>query len=269
MFDVSFVQTVITPIALKLFYALVLLIVGLKVIKVLEKRLAKSMEKAELDPSLESFSLSIMRMVLKVVLFLIIAATLGVQMTSIIAMLGAASFAIGLAFQGSLANFAGGVLILIFKPFKIGDFIEGDGQMGTVREITIIYTYLTTVDNKNIVIPNGSLSNHTIVNYSKFDTRRVDLVFGVGYDSNIDHTKKTIGQVIENHPMVMKDPEPFIRLGNHNDSSLDFTVRVWCKSEDYWTVYFDMLEMVKEAFDREKIEIPYPHVDVNMIGSEK
>ena len=164
-----------------------------------------------------------------------------------------------MALQGSLGNFAGGVLIMIFKPFKIGDLIEAQGEIGVVKEIEIFTTKLTGLSNKEIIIPNGSLSNGNIINYSTEGTRRVDLVFGVSYDSDIKQTKNVIMDVLTSHPKVLKDPAPAVTVLELADSSVNFATRPWCKTEDYWTVYFDVTEQVKEALDSAGIEIPYPH----------
>ncbi|HKL75404.1 MAG TPA: mechanosensitive ion channel domain-containing protein, partial [Halanaerobiales bacterium] len=192
------------------------------------------------------------------------AGTLGVQMTSFVAILGAASFAIGLALQGSLANFAGGVLILTFRPFNVGDFVEINGEKGKVNSIQILYTKLTSKDNKQIVIPNGNVSNSTITNYSANDTRRVDLNFGIGYDDDIDQVKKVLEDIVAKHKMVLEDPAPLIRVGEHAGSSVNFNVLLWTKSENYWDVYYDMMENVKKRFDEEDINIPYPQMDVHL-----
>lgn len=249
---------------LKAIYTIVVLIIGLKIIKALKKPLESSFKKSKIDETVQKFILSLVNAVLKVILIIIIASMIGIHTTSLVAVLGAASFAVGLALQGSLSNFAGGVLILLLKPFNINDFIEAQGHMGTVKEIQIFYTHLLTPDNKLIVIPNGNLSNASVINYSKMSTRRVDLTFGVGYDSNIDEVKKTILDVINKQGQILKDPPPFIRLSEHGDSSLNFTVRVWCNAADYWNIYFDLIENVKDAFDDVNIDIPYPHVVVNM-----
>jgi small conductance mechanosensitive channel len=183
----------------------------------------------------------------------------GVETTSFAAILAAAGLAIGLALQGSLGNFAGGVLIMIFKPIKIGDLIEAQGEVGVVKEIEIFTTKLTGLSNKEIIIPNGALSNGNIVNYSTAGTRRVDLVYGVGYDSDIKLTKAVFDKVLSAHPKILKEPAPTVALSELGDSSLNFVVRPWCNAEDYWTVYFDITEQVKEALDTAGIEIPYPH----------
>lgn len=249
---------------LTLLYALVVLFVGLRVISYLSKLIDKAFEKSAMDKTVRLFLESLIRMALKVVLLITVAGMLGVQMTTFITLLGAMGLAIGLALQGSLSNFAGGVLILILKPFAVDDFIEGGGHAGTVKKITIFYTYLTTPDNKEIVVPNGILSNGSITNYSANNIRRVDLLFGVGYESSTEEVKAVIHRVVEAHELVLDEPEAFVRMSAHADSALEFKVRVWCQASDYWTVYFDLIEQVKAAFDEANINIPYPHMDVNI-----
>jgi small conductance mechanosensitive channel len=172
--------------------------------------------------------------------------------------------AVGLALQGALSNFAGGLMILIFKPFKVGDFIENGAVMGTVKDITIIYTILHTVDNKVVTIPNGTLTNSNVINYSALPSRRVDIKFSAGYHDDIEKVKSVLMGVAEAHEKVLKDPAPFVRLTAQGSSSLDYTFRVWCAGPDYWDVYFDMMERVKMAFDENGISIPFQQVDVHM-----
>jgi len=248
-----------TDYGLKIIAAIVIWIVGSWVIKNLLKGTKKLMEKRDFDVSLQKFLLNFLGWVLKILLILAILAKLGVETTSFAAIIAAAGLAVGMALQGSLGNFAGGVLIMIFKPFKIGDLIEAQGEIGVVKEIEIFTTKLTGLSNKEIIIPNGSLSNGNIINYSTEGTRRVDLVFGVSYDSNIKQTKNVIMDVLTSHPKVLKDPAPAVTVLELADSSVNFATRPWCKTEDYWTVYFDVTEQVKEALDSAGIEIPYPH----------
>ncbi len=245
-------------------YALIVLYVGLRVIKYLVKIIDKALLKSEMDKTVRLFLESLIRMALKVLLLVTVASMLGVKMTTFVALIGAMGLAIGLALQGSLSNFAGGVLILVLKPFVVDDFIDGGGHMGVVSKITIFYTYITTVDNKEIVIPNGILSNGSITNYSANKMRRVDLVFGVGYESSTSEVKAILNEVIAAHDLIVTNPEPFVRMSAHGDSAVEFTVRVWCDASDYWTVHFDLLEQVKDAFDEANINIPYPHLDVNI-----
>ncbi len=225
-------------------------------------------ERENIDKSLHKFLLSLIKVALQILLIVTIAAMLGAEMTSFVAIIGSAGLAVGLALQGSLSNFAGGVLILILRPFKVGDYIEAAGHSGTVDEIQLFYTILKTPDNKNIIIPNSTLSNSSTVNYSANSTRRVDFKFGVGYEDDIFKVKDTLNRIANNHPLVLKDPAYQIGLSEHGDSSVNFILRVWCKSEDYWTIYFDVMEKVKVEFDKEGINIPYPQMDVHMISNK-
>jgi small conductance mechanosensitive channel len=248
----------------KVLMALAVLIIGLLIIKVFVKTTKKVLSKREVDITLQKFLLNLLNWVLKILLFITVVAKLGIETTSFAAILASAGLAIGLALQGSLANFAGGILIIIFKPIKIGDYIEAQGVSGSVKEIEIFTTKLNTTDNKEIIIPNGALSNGNIVNYSTEATRRVDFTFGVGYDSDIKKTKEVISRVINSHPLVLKEPVPAVNLSELADSSINFFTRGWVKKEDYWTVKFDILEQTKEALDAAGIEIPYPHsVQIN------
>ncbi len=249
---------------ISVFYALLVLVIGLKVIKYLVKLIDTAFQKSTMDKTVRLFLESLIRMVFKVLLIITVAGMLGVHMTTFITLLGAMGLAIGLALQGSLSNFAGGVLILILKPFVVDEFIDGGGHAGTVSKITIFYTYLTTPDNKQIVIPNGILSNGSIINYSANNMRRVDLVFGVGYESSTTEVKAIINRVIMAHELIVDSPEPFVRMSAHADSAIEFTVRVWCEATNYWIVHFDLIEQVKAAFDEADINIPYPHMDVKI-----
>ncbi|GAB4155038.1 MAG: small-conductance mechanosensitive channel MscS [Winogradskyella sp.] len=249
----------IVEFAPKILAAILIWIIGSWIIKMVMKGIKKGMTKANYDDSLKKFLLNLISWIFKIVLILVVLGTVGVETTSFAAVLAAAGLAIGMALQGSLGNFAGGVLIMIFKPFKIGDLIEAQGEIGVVKEIEIFTTKLTGLSNKEIIVPNGALSNGNIVNYTTEGTRRVDLVFGVGYDSDIKQTKEVLTKVLTSHPKILKDPEPSVTVLELADSSVNFAVRPWCKTEDYWDVYFDVTENVKEALDAAGIEIPYPH----------
>ena len=244
---------------IKILGAIVIWIVGSWIIKKLLSGTKTVMTKRDFDESLQKFLLNLLGWVFKILLVLAILAKLGVETTSFAAILAAAGLAVGLALQGSLSNFAGGVLIMIFKPFKISDLIEAQGEIGVVKEIEIFTTKLTGLSNKEIIIPNGALSNGNIVNYSTEGTRRVDLVFGVSYDSNIKQTKDVIMNVLTSHPKVLKEPAPTVTVLELADSSVNFATRPWCNTEDYWAVYFDVTESVKIELDKAGIEIPYPH----------
>lgn len=251
----------------KLIAAILIWIIGIWLIRILLKTIRKTMETRDYDVSLKKFLMNLTGWILKIVLIVVVLGTVGIETTSFAAILAAAGLAIGLALQGSLANFAGGVLIMIFKPIKVGDFIEAQGEAGTVREIEIFTTKLTSPDNKEIIIPNGKLSNDNIVNYSALDMRRVDLKFGVGYDSDLKHTKNILMSVLTSHPLVLKEPAPLVRLVELADSSINFNVRPWVNTSDYWDVYYDIMESTKEALDNAGIEIPYPHqVEIQVQG---
>lgn len=244
---------------LKVIGALIIWIVGSWVIKRIIKTARKVMSKSNYDESLQKFLLNLLGWALKIILVIPIIDIFGIETTSFAAILAAAGLAVGMALQGSLGNFAGGVLIMIFKPFKIGDLIEAQGELGVVKEIEIFTTKLTGLSNREIIIPNGSLSNGNIINYSSEGTRRVDLVFGVSYDADIKQSKDVIMNVLTSHPKVLKDPAPAVTVLELADSSVNFAVRPWCNTDDYWDVYFDVTENTKLALDKAGIEIPYPH----------
>ena len=248
----------------KLILAIVTLIIGLWLIKLFLKGLGKAMDRSKIEISLHKFLLGLLSVLLKVMLVISVASMIGIQMTSFIAILGAAGLAVGLALQGSLANFAGGVLILLFKPYKVGDFIDSSGQMGSVKEIQIFNTILKTPDNKTIVIPNGLLSNASITNFSTEPTRRVDMTFGIGYSDDIKKTREVLEGLVKNDKRIFEDPAPVIILSELGDSSVNFTIRAWCNSADYWGIYFDMMENVKLEFDKQGISIPFPQRDVHV-----
>lgn len=246
--------------------SIIILIVGLKLISVLIKLLAKHKAFTQIDQSVQSFLLSFISIALKIILFLTIAAMLGMDMTSLVAMLASAGLAVGLALQGALANLAGGLMILIFKPFRVGDYIDTHSDSGTVAEITVFYTILQTPDNRRITVPNGALTNASIINYSSEKTRRLDLTFTVAYGSDIEQVKSLLLSVASAHPASLADPEPFARISAHREKefALDFTLRVWCNAEDFWDLHFDLLENVKKEFAVQNIEIPNPKLAVHM-----
>lgn len=251
----------------KLLLALLTLFIGWRLIKRLINVFDKVMDRNKVDVTLQRFLLSLTSVSLKAVLLVSVASMIGIETTSVIAMLGAAGIAVGLALQGSLANFAGGVLILFFKPFKVGDVIEAQGYLGSVKEIEIFNTILLTLDNQKVVIPNGLLSNGCLTNLFSEPTRRVDLTFGISYEDSIPRAKEVIQKIIDNDSRILKDPESEIYVAEHADSSINLLVRVWVKSDDYWPAHFGLLEEVKLAFDREKITIPFPQRDVHMINA--
>ncbi|TSA28180.1 mechanosensitive ion channel family protein, partial [bacterium] len=218
---------------------------------------------------LQKFLISMITVLLKVLLFISVASMVGIATTSFIAILGAATFAIGLALQGGMSNFAGGVLILLLKPFKVGDTIEAQGFVGKVHEIQIFNTIMKTFDNKMIYIPNGSLSNGSITNYSKEPIRRVDMTFGIGYDDDIKRAKEVLAGLIKEDARILKDPAPLIAVSSLGDSSVNFALKVWCDTAEYWNIYFDMQEKVKLTFDQENISIPFPQTDVHLFKEDK
>jgi len=248
----------------KLLMALVVLCVSWPLIGFFVRLLDKALRKREIDVSLRPFVKSIASISLKVMLLISIASMLGIEMTSFIAVLGAATLAIGLSLQGSLANLAGGFLILFFKPFKVGDLIESGGHLGTVESIKVFSTTLITPDNKAIILPNGSLANSDITNYTQKETRRVDLSFGIGYGDDIKKAKSILEKISKSDSRVLDDPKPQIAVSELADSSVNFVYRVWVSSGDYWGVYFDTIERVKLRFDKEGISIPYPQMDVHL-----
>lgn len=239
--------------------AILILIIGLWLSNKIVKLVQKIMAKRSVDITLQKFLGDLLNWALKILVFITAVAQVGVETTSFIAILGAAGLAVGLALQGSLANFAGGALIMIFKPFKVGDLIEAQGEIGVVKEIQIFVTKLNSPQNKLIIIPNGTLSNGNIINYTEEGTLRVDLTFGVGYDEDIKKTKEVLMQVLLSNPDVLKNPAPTINVSELADSSVNFAVRPWVKTENYWKVYFNVLEEGKLALDKAGIEIPYPH----------
>lgn len=263
----SFLDTVIkfaTEYGLKIAGALLVLIIGMSVVNVIVKIVKKNKSFSKMSSDTAKFTASVIRIILKLIVILTCVAILGVPMSSIIALLGTAGVAVGLGIQGSLSNFAGGIILMIFRPFHVGDFIDTGTYSGTVEAIGVYYTYLITIDNSRVVVPNSVVSNLTLRDYSSFEKRRVDLVFKVDYSNDIEKVKSVILDTAEKNELVLKDPAPFVRLSNHGDSSLDFTCRTWCNSADYWTVYFDLTENVKKAFDENGITVPFPQMDVHI-----
>lgn len=252
------------PLAFKVIVALIIYFVGMKLVKACMSLTKKAMEKARVDVGVESFLLSALRIILYIALFLVIIGYFGFQVTSLAALVASAGVTVGLALQGSLSNLAGGVLILVLKPFKIGDYIIAQGLEGTVTDIEIFYTKLSTGDNKKIVIPNGALSNGNIVNVSHQEFRRLDLVFGVSYDSNVKVVKELLTDIANKHELVDHEKDMNVYINEFAASSIDFGFRVWTRSENYWTLKCELMEQVKEAFDANGIEIPFNQLDVNV-----
>ena len=255
---------IIVAYGMKVVMAIVVLLIGLWIIKRIVKVTDRMMEKREVSISLRGFLKALLSILLKVMLLISIAQMVGIQTTSFIAVLGALGLAVGLALQGTLSNFAGGVMILLFKPFKVGDLIESQGHLGTVKEIHIFVTILLSPENKTVIIPNAAVSNNDIVNYTTEGLMRVDMVFGISYESNIKDAKDILLKIIENHPKVLKEPAPFVGVKELADSSVNLAVRPYSAPQDYWAVYFDVIEAGKIALDEAGITIPFPQVDIHM-----
>ncbi|WP_417359001.1 mechanosensitive ion channel family protein [Gallaecimonas pentaromativorans] len=248
----------------KLLLAIIVLLVGLWLINSFAKVVDKGMEARKVEPTLRHFLKSLVSIIFKILLMISVASLIGIATTSFVAVIGAAGLAIGLALQGSLANFAGGVLILFFRPFKVGDFIQTNSYSGTVKEIQIFNTIMTTPDNKRVIIPNGKVSNDSLINFSSESTRRVDFVFGVSYGANIDLVKETLKGILDADERIHKEPAPMVVLSELADSSVNFTVRAWVDAGNYWPVFFETMETVKKTFDTKGIEIPFPQRDVHI-----
>ena len=248
----------------KIALAIVVLIVGFIIIRKVVKLTTKVMQKKNVDPSLQPFIRSLVNIGLKAMLLISVADMVGIGTTSFVALIGAAGLAIGFALQGPLANLAGGVLILIFKPYKVGDLIEAQGSLGVVKEIQIFVTILLTPENKTVIIPNGAISNGNVTNYTKENLIRVDLNVKVAYNSNIKKVKEILIDVMSKHPKVLQEPAPFVGIGELADNGMNLAVRPHCLPEHYWDVYFDIYENCKIALDENSIEIPYPQMDVHL-----
>jgi small conductance mechanosensitive channel len=253
----------------KLILAIITLIVGLWLIGLITRVTRKSMEKTKADKTLIPFITNLLSWLLKVLLFISVASMVGVATTSFIAVLGAAGLAIGLALQGSLGNFAGGVLILIFKPYNVGDLVETQGHLGVVKELQIFNTILLSPSNKRVIIPNGAVSNGAIVNYSAEGILRVDLVIGIAYESDIPKAKEVLYKVMADHELVLKDPASQVAVSELADSSVNLVVRPWCTAADYWQVHFDITEAAKAGLEASGISIPFPQRDVHLFEQKE
>ncbi len=245
--------------------AIIVLIIGLILTKLTVKLLTKGLSKTKLELTVTKFTTQMSKIVLYVLLITIVLSILGIPATSIITVIGTAGVAIGLALQNSLSNVAGGFLLMITKPFKVGDYIITNGVEGTVSAISILHTQLDSATNQAIFVPNGLAINATIVNNSGNATRRVDLLFSISYNDDFDKARGLIMEIIEQHPMVLKTPAPMVRMNEHGDSAIVIVARVWCATSDYWDVYFDLIEQVRASFIANEIEIPYNQLDVHMI----
>lgn len=247
-----------------LLLAIIIYIAGVFINKAVLQLFSKGTEKSRLDQTVRKFLSGVIKIVITALTLIIALTTLGIPMTSIITVLGTAGVAVGLALKDSLANVAGGVILLVNKNIKVGNFVEIGAYTGIVEEVSILYTKLATLDNKDVYIPNGVAATSAVTNYSSEELRRVDLVFGISYDNDHRKAVAAINEVVSSHSLILKDPDPFVRLGELGSSSLKITVRVWAKSDDYWTVYFDLIEQVKDKFDEENIKIPYNQLDVHV-----
>lgn len=249
----------------KLLYAGILLVVCGTVIKILMKLLDRAISGIKVERSLHTFLKSAVRILLWFIAILLVASSLGVETTSLIAVLSVVGLAVSLAIQGTLSNLAGGIMLLISKPFKVDDYVEAGGIVGRVSDIGLVYTRVTGYDNKTVFVPNSEISGTKIINYTAEDKRRVDLSFSVSYDSDSGHVKKTIHDVIGAHPLALFTPEPFVGVSAYKDSRIEYVMRVWCATVDYWTLYYDLLEQVKAAFDQNGIQMTYNHLNVHLI----
>ncbi len=261
---VTFLKTSALDFSIALVTAIVIFYVGRIVVRLVTRTLRRVMNAREVDKTLVSFISNLVNMILMVIVAIAAIGALGVQTTSFIAIIGAAGLAVGLALQGSLSNFASGVLIIIFRPYKVGDFIEAAGVAGSVVEVQILTTVFKTGDNKQIVVPNSQVMGGVITNYSANDTRRVDMVVGVSYDDDLDKTRSTLEELIAADDRILGDPAPTIAVSELADSSVNFVVRPWVRTADYWGVKFDLTEAIKKRFDQEGISFPFPQQDVHM-----
>jgi len=248
----------------KIIIVILIWFIGIWIIKILSHGFGKLMDKKDLDPSLKPFLKRLFNMLFKVILFITILGTLGIEMTTFVAIIAAAGLAIGMALSGTLQNFAGSVIILIFKPYKIGDFIESESFSGTVSEILIFNTILKTPDNKTVIIPNGKLSNSPMINFSTEPLRRVDWVFGIAYGDDVDKAKKVITQMASEDSRILNEPPLFIAVSKLGDSSVNITVRAWVNAADYWDVFFQLNEQSYKTFEKEGLNIPFPQMDVHL-----
>jgi small conductance mechanosensitive channel len=250
----------------KLIGALLILIIGKWVIKMILKAVQRIFRASNFENSLKSFFESLISVLLQIILIITVLGMIGVEMTSFIALLGAAGLALGMALSGTLQNFAGGVMLLFFKPFKVGDLIESQGHIGTVKEIQIFVTMLLTPENKTVFLPNGAVSNNEITNYATQGKIRVDLVVGISYNDSIDKAKSIIAELMSAHKYIISEPKAFVGVLELGDSSVNLAVRPYCKPQDYWKVYFELLEQIKLALDENGIEIPFPQRVVHQIN---
>lgn len=258
-----------TTAGIRLLGALVVLIIGVKLIKFVVKRIKKAKALEKMQKTAAMLVVDAIKIALYALLIVTICAILQIPMASIVGVVTSCALAVGLALQGALSNLAGGFMILVFKPFQVDDYIDNGAVAGTVVDIGIFYTTLTTPDNKKVTIPNGALANGSVTNFSAHDTRRVEVKFGVSYSSDIDKVRSVVTECASSHEKVLEDPSPVVYLVEHAESALIFSLRVWAKKEDYWTVLFDLTENIKKAFDKNGIQIPFPQLDVHFDKPEK
>ena len=243
--------------------AILIFVVGRYLIKFINKMIGRMMERKKVEPTIQSFLKSFINVLLTILLIITTVSALGVNTTSFAALLASAGVAVGMALSGNLQNLAGGIILLLFKPYKVGDYIEAQGVSGTVKEIQIFHTIILTVDNKQVYVPNGALSSGSVINYSSEPLRRVDLAVSVEYGTQVDTVKQALEDIIKADGRILTDPKPFVALGNLASSSIDFTVRTWVKGADYWPVYFDLTRTVYEEFNRRGISFPFPQIQVH------
>lgn len=261
---INFIREFAVAYGMKIIGAIAIVVIGFWLTNVITKITSKILKKKSFDPTLSKFITSITKILLQIVVVLAALNTLNFQTTSLIAIIGAAGLAVGFALQGSLSNFASGVMLIVFRPIKVHDLITAAGETGVVEEIGVFTSTIVTLDNKTIIVPNSKLTGDNIINFTTKGTLRVDLVFGIGYGDDIDKARKAIKEVLDNDSRILKDPAPDIFVSELADSSVNFTVRPWAKTSDYWDVYFDTTEAVKKKFDEQNISIPFPQRDIHM-----
>ena len=261
---IEFMQTDGLAFGIDVVFALLIFFVGRIIIGILVRGMSAAMQKNGVEKTLETFVNNLVRTALLIVVIIAAIGQLGIQTTSFIAIFGAAGLAVGLALQGSLSNFASGVLIVMFRPYKVGDFVEAAGISGSIEQVQILTTIFKTGDNKQVIVPNSQVMNSIITNYSANDTRRIDMVVGVSYDDDLDKVRKTLEEIVAADTRVLDDPAPQIAVSELADSSVNFILRPWCATSDYWSLKFDLTETIKKRFDKESISFPYPQQDVHL-----
>lgn len=262
-------QGLLISYAISLISAILILWIGFKIARKISSMINNAMIKKSIDPAVASFVASLSHAIIAAAIIIVALGHVGVQTATFVAILGAAGLAIGLSLQGSLANFASGLLITVFRPFKAGDFIEAGGVAGVVKEIQIFSTIMTTPDNKFVVVPNAQVTGSPITNYSRHDTRRLDMVIGVSYSADLQQTEDLLNRIVESHPNVLKTPEPTVAVSELADSSVNFVVRPWVNTSDYWPTKFELTKTIKQELDKANIGIPFPQMDVHLHKEEK